>query len=132
MTALEGEGDPQTGENGGTASRAVYRMFDPAGDPQHRDAEEGYVHFGYFEMDPNASGPVLPISYYDFTNPLSFAAYGEYGVYTIDLVFHDLQYTTEANGRLPACVLCDISVMEDGEAVYTRSDVVLCFASPVV
>lgn len=130
--SLAGEGVPQTGANGTTASRAIYRMFDPAGDPQHRDANEGYVHFGYFETDPNASGLIVPIKYYDFTNPLSFAAYGDYGTYTVSLMFHDIQCTTAANGNAPAYVLCDVSVMEGSQAVYTRSDVVLCFASPVV
>ena len=130
--SLEDNGQPQTGANGSTASRAIYRMFDPAGDPEHRDANEGYVHFGYFESDPNASGLILPIKYYDFTNPLSFAAYGDYGVYTVSLMFHDIQCTTEANGNAPAYVLCDVSVMQGDTAVYTRSDVVLCFASPVV
>lgn len=125
-------GAPQLGTNGSTASRAIYRMFDPAGDPEHRDADEGYVHYGYYELDPNASGYVLPTKYYDFTNPLPFASYGQYGVYSVELHFHDLQYTTDANGNVPAYVLCDVSVVNGSEVVYTRNDVVLCFASPVV
>lgn len=130
-TLAEGE-EPQTGANGGTASRAIYRMFDPAGDPQHRDANAGYVHFGYYELDPNASGYVMPIKYYDFTNPLPFASYGERGAYSVELRFHDLTNTTEANGNVPAYVLCDVTVLINSQPVYTRSNVVLCFASPSV
>ena len=126
LLSLEDGQLPQTGEGGAPASRAIYRMFDPAGDPEHRDANEGFVHFGYFQLDPNVVGRAMPTKYYDFTNPLSFAAYGEY---TVSLNFHGLQYTTEANGSVPAFVLCDISVVRNSQVVYTRENVVLCFAT---
>ena len=130
--SLEEGVSPQIGTNGSTASRAIYRMFDPSGDPEHRDANAGYVHFGYYELDPNVSGYVLPTKYYDFTNPLPFASYGERGAYAVELRFHNLTYTTEANGNVPAYVLCDVTVLLNSTPVYTRSDVVLCFASPSV
>lgn len=126
QTALGSDGAPQTGTGGSAASRAVYRMFDPAGDPEFRNTNAGYVHYGYFEMDPNASGRVNPTKYYDFTNPLPFAMYGDY---TVELNFHGLQYTTDSLGNVPAFVLCDVSVVRNSRAVYTRENVVLCFAS---
>lgn len=125
-TSLGDSGAPQTGEGGGTASRAIYRMFDPAGDPEHRDANAGYVHYGYYEFDPNASGRVNPTVYYDFTNPLPFAVYGNY---TVELNFHGLQYTVDSLGNVPAFVLCDVSVIHNSQVVYTREGVVLCFAT---
>ncbi len=127
--SLGDEGEPQLGEYGTTSSRAIYRMFDPAGDPTHRDASAGYVHFGYFEIDPNVAGFVLPSKYYDFTNPLTFAAYGKEGAYTVNLSFHDL---TAASNGLPAYVLCDVEVVYRSSVAYTRNDVVLSFASPVL
>lgn len=124
--ALGDSGAPQTGADGSAASRAIYRMFDPAGDPEHRDANAGYVHFGYYEFDPNASGRVNPTKYYDFTNPLPFAVYRDY---TVELNFHGLQYTAESLGNVPAFVLCDVSVVRNSQVVYTREGVVLCFAA---
>lgn len=127
LASLEEGALPQEGE---VTSRAIYRMLNGA-DPEFRDARAGYVHFGYFEIDPNATGNVLAINYYDFTNPLSFASYGKDGDYTVGLNFHDLTLNTAGQ---PAFVQCDVSVyFRHGTVpVYTRSNVVLCFASPVL
>lgn len=138
--ALGEDGEPQTGTtlDNPQVSRAIYRMFIDSGSEsgltylREHDAAAGIVHFGYFEMDPNATGKVLATKYYDFTNPLPFSAYGKNGDYTVGLNFHDLTLTAE--GDYPAYVLCDVSIFYRNAAnpIYTRSNVVLCFASPVL
>lgn len=123
---LESDQRPQTGGDGtGVVSRAVYRLTNVQLDPQLRDAAAGRVHFGYFVSDPNATGAIVPTAYFDYTSPLSFATYGDYAV---SLFFHDIELTT--TGSYPAYVLCDVKVFgETGTEIYSRDNVVLCFAS---
>lgn len=138
---------PQIGPEGFT-SRAVYRMFtgssvNPtivAGTPAY-DAEIGYVHFGYLVSSTTAIDDDTPR--YDFTNPFPYSTYSfsNRNNYRIRLEFH---WDSAVETTTPAYVLCDVSVLRqtgtdsnhqpicDPTPIYTRSDVVLCFASPVV
>lgn len=109
--------------SGAVTSRAVYRMF--AGGSTAIDLNAGYIHFGYFNgiKASEAAGNVFyPSAYYDFTNPFSSAAYGDF---TVKLEFSDIGYDTDG---LPRYVNCLVSILNSSkEVVYTRQTV-LCFS----
>ena len=112
--------------DGVVTSRAIYRMFSGDGTP---DLNENYVHFGYFGCTGGGTtGYVLPTSYYDYTNPFPYTTYGEFNV---QLNFH-WDGNAPASGVNPSYILCDVNVYRGTTLIYTRDDVVLCFASPVV
>lgn len=118
---------------GDVTSRAVYRMFPtPVPTPGvGTNLDQNYVHFGYFTCTGGgASGYALPTGYYDYTNPFPYTTYGEFSV---RLNFRwDGIAPTEANHIVPSYILCDVSVYRGDTLIYTRDNVVLCFASPVV
>ena len=136
---------PQIGPEGFT-SRSVYRMFtgsttnpEPAAGTPARDAEIGYVHFGYLVSETTAYDSNTPR--YDFTNPFSYSTYSFSSRcdFRVRLYFH--WNSDHSSTNPPSYVLCDVSVLRktDGvdsnnqpiyETVYTRRNVVLSFASP--
>lgn len=122
------ENEPQTNPNSIT-SRAVYRLFDENGTATTPDVADGYVHFGYFKFERSEEGYCSPSGYYDFTNPIIYAAYDGF---TVTLNFHDIKYASESEGGLPLYVLCDVTVLRNTSVVHSRKNVVLCFATPVI
>ncbi len=113
---------PQTGN---LTSRAIYKMFDsfPA---EGEKSPAGYLHYGYFKISPDSNYGSFPSELYDFTDPFMAPTYGEY---TVGFEFHDIKYDSSDN--IPTYVLVDVKVYDGTEIVYTRSNVVLSFASRV-
>jgi len=113
-------------QNGDVTSRAIYGMFSATGDAANLNSN--YVHFGYFGCTSGGSdGYAIPTEYYDFTNPFPYTTYGEFNV---RLNFQwDTGHTANST---PTYILCDVNVYRGDTLIYTRDDVVLCFASPVV
>jgi hypothetical protein len=116
------EVDPQTGN---LTSRAIYKMFDtiPASSGDIV-SPTGYLHYGYFKIGADSTNGNFPSELYDFTDPFLAPTYGNYSVI---LSFHDLKPDSTEN--IPVYVLVDVHISDGTEIVYTRSDVVLCFAS---
>ena len=124
-------------------SRAIYRLFSI---PESNGSEvspvpnnttevgSGIVHYGYYTFNGKKIGDITYATaehYYDFTNPVPLAAYSvNHTMFSIGLRFHDVTCSGTGSNQLPAYVLCDVTVKSGDEERYTRSDVVLCFASP--
>lgn len=129
---LEKAGDtaPLTGD---TTSRAIYRLFVPVpvttAQAENIDYEypAGYLHYGYFKSGADLTNGPFPAEYYDFTDPFLAPTYNGF---TIKLNYHDIKYSSD--GNVPVYVLVDVNVYDGTENVYTRSDVVLSFASQVI
>ncbi|SCW52540.1 prepilin-type N-terminal cleavage/methylation domain-containing protein [Ruminococcaceae bacterium YRB3002] len=104
-------------ETEGITSRAIYRMF--AGTTGSEASASGHVHYGYFQAGTSTtSSYVFPREYYDFTDPLMYAAYDRY---VVDLHFSGLSYHIDSEDETPAYVLCDIEIIQPGVGtVYTR------------
>lgn len=101
--------------------RAIFRIFS---DNNLNEKDPGYIHFGYYESSGGTDSPVVPLKYYDFTNPFAIATYRGF---TTDLTFSSIGY--DANGR-PSWVLCKINILSGSEIVYSR-ETILCFSAPV-
>ena len=112
-------------KNGDVTSRAILRMFNvkDGNTVASPDTETGYVHFGYFVCGGGNDKIVYPTEYYDFTNPVPYAAYREY---TVDMTFSELTPENDCHSS----VMCRIDILKGGEIVYTRNTV-LCFAGKV-
>jgi len=125
--SLEDGHNPQT-DSAGITSRAIYRMFPtpvPApGTSSRSNLDANYIHFGYYKLQTDTNGYIYPSEYYDFTNPFSYATYGDY---TVDLTFR--WDGGELPAEAPTYILCDVSILHQGSVFYTRT-VALCFASP--
>jgi len=139
---------PDVGPDG-FSSRSIYRMFtgSSAGNPPTvgapaPDASVGYLHFGYLVSETTSYDANTPR--YDYTNPFPSSTYNfsRNANFRIRLNFHwEENHDTSA---VPSYILCDVSVLRqtgttnagepicDPNPVYTRENVVLCFASPVV
>lgn len=116
---------PRT-DSTGITSRAVYRMFSGGsegnlGSTSSADINAGFVHFGYFT--PGTGTAYDP---YDYTNPFSYATYGDSNhQFRAALNF---SLPTLADGEVPTYVLCDVQILDvNNSVVYTRSTV-LCFS----
>ena len=119
------EVDPLTGN---TTSRAIYKMFDTvpvsSDDAETKIAsQKGHLHFGFFKVGAEENTGVFPSELYDFTDPFMDPTYGNF---TIELQFHDIKYDAS---DIPVYVLVDVKVYDGLKNVYTRSNVVLSFAS---
>ena len=126
-------------QNSNVTSRAVYRLFsipeniNSSNPIPNNDLEvgTGIVHYGYYtylggKTDDNTSYAAAN-DYYDYTNPIPLAAYSiSHTSYSVRLVFHDI--TCSDSEQLPAYVLCDVIIVSGAEEIYTRNNVVLCFA----
>ena len=115
---------------GNITSRAIYKMFEPISSDTGATGQkspEGYLHYGFFKLGSDSNGNSYPAELYDFTDPFMDATYGEYKV---EFEFHDIKTVTTDN--IPAYVLVDVKVYDDSGIVYTRSNVVLDFASRVL
>ena len=112
--------------DGDVTSRAIYGMFSATGDAANLNSN--YVHFGYFSCTSGGTdGYVIPTGYYDYTNPFPYTTYGEFNVRL------NFQWDTgHTSTTVPSYILCDVNVYRGDTLIYTRDDVVLCFASPVV
>ncbi|MBR2598396.1 MAG: prepilin-type N-terminal cleavage/methylation domain-containing protein [Clostridiales bacterium] len=118
--------DPLTGN---LTSRAVYKMFDTI--PAEETAvasNKGHLHFGFFKVGSDSTSGAYPSELYDFTDPFMDPTYGDF---TVELQFHDIKYGP-APSELPVYVLVDVKIYDGLENVYTRSNVVLSFASRVM
>ena len=117
-----------TPKTGNLTSRAIYNMFDTV--PASSDepvSKIGYLHYGFFKSGADLTNGAFPSELYDFTDPFLDPTYGEF---TVDFVFHDIKLDSSEN--VPAYVLVDVKVSDDSGIVYTRSNVVLSFASRVL
>ena len=97
----------------GVENKAVFRL-------NNTDVQSGYVHFGYYALDAAAEvDQNAPSSWtvYDYTNPFSSGTYNGFQVRL------DFSYDSDVTDY----VLCDVTVLKNGEAVYTRNTI-LCFA----
>lgn len=105
-------------------SRAIYNMFDPVPASSGETASKiGYLHYGFFKSGADLTNGAFPSELYDFTDPFLAPTYGEF---TVDFVFHDIKLDS---ADIPVYVLVDVKVYDGTENVYTRSNVVLSFAS---
>ena len=113
---------------GSTTSRAIYRMF-TAVPATGTDAvsQTGYLHYGFFKAGTDSENGIYPSELYDFTDPFMTPTYSGF---TVKLMFHNIKY--DSSGKYPVYVLVDVKVMDGEENVYTRSNVVLSFASRVL
>ena len=103
--------------SGDIRSRAIYRLYSSGAS----ELDAGYVHYGYFRLGESATASD-PTSWtaYDFTNPFTN---GTYDRFTVKLDFDD---SVNDLATCPEYIECDVTVLHNGEAVYTRH-VVLCF-----
>lgn len=122
------------------SSRAVYRLFDTAGNSS-AETLQGYVHYGYYPCttkrlycNPGDDNSIVycafPRDRYDYTNPFTIDAYNGY---TISLEFSDLKTTTgnsttDFYNQRPSSVVvtvkvykCSYNDQSDNNAIYTRS-----------
>ena len=90
---------------------------------QNTDHERTVLHYGYFKSGADLTNGAFPSELYDFTDPFLAPTYGEF---TVDFVFHDIKLDS---ADIPVYVLVDVKVYDGTENVYTRSNVVLSFAS---
>ena len=129
MLASVQEAD-EISHDGDVTSRAIYRLFPtPVPTPGvGTNLDTNYVHFGYFECTSGGTdGYVIPTGYYDYTNPFPYTTYGEFNVRL------NFQWDTgHTSTTVPSYILCDVNVYRGDTLIYSRDDVVLCFASPVV
>ena len=110
-------GSGSTGTPSTVTTKSVY-------DISAEDAASGYIHYGYYLSSAvNTKGLtyIYPGDYYDYTSPFTKDAYMGY---TVNLNFHDIKYNSDL---MPVFVQCDVTVMGETEAAYTRT-VVLCFS----
>ena len=126
--------------NSSVTSRAIYRLFSFSGNNvnetnpiPNNDTEvgTGIVHYGYYTYLGGKTADNTSYAeandYYDFTNPIPLAAYSvNHTSFSVSLEFHDI--TCSDSDQLPAYVLCDVIIKSGDEAVYTRSNVILCFS----
>ena len=104
--------------SGDIRTRAIYRLYSSGA----AELNAGYVHFGYFRLGEGATaGNPTSWTAYDFTNPFTNGAYGRF---TVSLEFSDP--VCDVTTGCPEYVECDVTVLNNGDAVYTRH-VVLCF-----
>ena len=118
------EVDPLTGS---LTSRAIYTMFDNVPVSDDPDAviasQKGHLHYGFFKVGAEVNNGVFPSELYDFTDPFMDPTYGNF---TVELQFHDIKYDSS---DMPVYVLVDVKIFDGTKNVYTRSNVVLSFAS---
>lgn len=120
------EVDPLTGS---LTSRAIYNMFDSvptSGDEDNIVSPKGHLHYGFFKVGLEENNGVFPAELYDFTDPFMDPTYSDF---TVDLLFHDIKYDSD---DIPVYVLVDVQVFDGVKNIYTRSNVVLSFASSVL
>ncbi|MBO4637329.1 MAG: prepilin-type N-terminal cleavage/methylation domain-containing protein [Clostridiales bacterium] len=108
-----------TGNDGsGILSRSIYGMFS-GGNPAV-DNGTGYLHFGFFSRTSGEDH----YSYYDFSNPIPYAAYRDFKVHLNFSLPEEYSTTSEDP---PGYVLCTVTIMDPTEThtFYTRNTVLV-------